>query len=139
MCGSLWQASELARSRTADSVSLKSKRGWEATGCKFAPDCSKTASGTSRFSWLSSGQGLLGAWNVLGCIHAERAVAGANHLDGGAVFQSSELFKLLGAFQRGRFPTHKLGEKIAPVAVDSDVPEKFGVPGRGISHFVETE
>ena len=52
---------------------------------------------------------------------------GPDDLNGGAVFQGAKLFEFFGAFERGGPPADELHEKIAPVAVDADVPERLRV------------
>ena len=56
-------------------------------------------------------------------IHPYHVVRGANDLNRGAVFQSPQLFKLLGALERSRLPADELGEEFAPVSIDSNVPK----------------
>ena len=52
-------------------------------------------------------------------------MTGADDLYGGAVFQGAKLFELFGAFQWSWFPADEPREKIAPISVDPDVPERW--------------
>ena len=47
----------------------------------------------------------------------------ADDMNGGTVFEGAELLELLDALERSWFPSDELGEKIATISVDTDVPE----------------
>ena len=65
-------------------------------------------------------------------------MAGSDDVNGGAVFEGAKLLELFGVFERRGLPTNELQEKIAPVAVDADMPEWSGARGLAMG-FVALE